>query len=437
MERMMAFVPRNIFIIGRGIFFPLPIVTNKTLQYKKVMNKYFGLSIFFFIHSCSSPLKQNEFQLNVNLSSKNVDYVVLSYLDHTMEIVSDTLYTKIDKNLVFTGMVKGFTHAWIENNLVKDSSVDDPNRLSIFLEPGLQEISLEENEFKNALLKGSKTHLEHTRFIEEKKKITGERKKWIENRNNYFSKYISNPSDSISKFRMDSIVNLLRLKNNEINTLKLKFIEKNPDSYMSVYDLYSFLKVNNITYERANYLYENLSTSVKKSLYGKLVLEQIEATQKAQEGKRAMSFEGVTHTGKKIKLEDFRGKYVLLDFWAGWCKPCKALHPDLKEIYETYHPKGLEIIGVSFDKDEQTWKTSIEQENLDQWLHLYDGYKNIGKNNSISQKFNVTPIPAYILIDDRGIISGRYLGADKENKDNSKNIDDLKEDLENIFGNSL
>ncbi|XLS28300.1 TlpA family protein disulfide reductase [Flavobacteriaceae bacterium M23B6Z8] len=397
------------------------------------MNKYFGLLIFFIVSSCSSPLKPNQFQLDVSLSAKNTDYIVLSYLDHTLKTVSDTIYTKINKDLVFQGMVNGFTHAWIESNLVKDSSVDDPNRLSIFLESGLQEISLTENEFKNATLKGSKTHLEHEHFIEEKKKITGERKRWIDERNAYFSEYISNPSDSVSKFRMDSIVNLLRENSNEVNTIKLSLIEKNPESYLSVYNLHSFLKVNNITHERANSLYENLSTSVKESIYGKLVSQQLKSTLLAQEGKRAVSFKGMTQNGEKIALEDFEGKYVLLDFWAGWCKPCKALHPELKELYEKYHSQGLEIIGVSFDKDQQTWKTSIEQEQLDQWLHLYDGYKNIGKNNSISQKFNVTPIPAYILIDDRGIIAGRYLGADKENKDQTKNIEDLKEKLAMIF----
>ena len=118
--------------------------------------------------------------------------------------------------------------------------------------------------------------------------------------------------------------------------------------------------------------------------------------------------------GTPRKLSDYVGKgdYVLVDFWASWCGPCRAEMPNVVSLYEKYHKKGLEIVGISFDEDETTWKNAVKTMNMT-WpqaseLRSWD--------NIMTQKYGVTSIPYTILIDSNGTIIGQQLrGEELEN----------------------
>lgn len=118
----------------------------------------------------------------------------------------------------------------------------------------------------------------------------------------------------------------------------------------------------------------------------------------------------------------------MLDFGAAWCVSCAKEIPEVKRIYDNYHSKGLEIIGISFDKKKSSWIENIKKEKLN-WHHIYEGMSNVGKGGSISKSYYVQPIPAYILIDENGIIIDRYRGADKDNK----SLNDLEEKLKTLL----
>ena len=127
-------------------------------------------------------------------------------------------------------------------------------------------------------------------------------------------------------------------------------------------------------------------------------------------------------------MNQFKGKTVLLDFGAGWCVPCKKEIPEVKRIYDKYHSKGLEIIGISLDNDKTSWKETIQDEKLD-WHHIYVGSDNSRERGSINSFYRVRAIPAYILIDKNGIIVDRYRGADE----NDKSLKDLEAKLETLL----
>jgi len=192
-----------------------------------------------------------------------------------------------------------------------------------------------------------------------------------------------------------------------------------------------FAAVNRLNIQQELALFKQVRDDMRKTMprsdfYGQFrqgvdQLEQQEIAMKLQQEEAArlagmLPIGGVapeirqqTPDGGTFALSDLRGKYVLVDFWASWCRPCRMENPNVKRVYDMYNKKGFEILGVSLDRDHAAWVKAIQDDGLP-WKHVSD----IGFwNNAAAQEYGVTGIPYTVLVDRDGKILDKGLRGEQ------------------------
>ncbi|GAB1473513.1 hypothetical protein MASR2M69_09540 [Bacteroidota bacterium] len=201
----------------------------------------------------------------------------------------------------------------------------------------------------------------------------------------------------------------------------ISYVRNNPSDFCSVFLLFE-LANSPLPYARAedlwSELFSGLSENVKSSHAGVIYRSNLDKKERNEIMTKSVS---VGKTFKDFTLKDMNGnevkmsrclsdkKYILLDFWASWCGPCRAENPNVLKAYNKFHDKGFDVVAVSLDDSKEQWINAIKKDNMP-WIHLSDlkGWK-----SEVAGIYGVTAIPASFLLDSNGVIVATNLRGEK------------------------
>ena len=289
---------------------------------------------------------------------------------------------------------------------------------ALVLESGKTNVTIYKDSIYKSIIKGGENNSIFNKYKDGYQnlveKVTSLREEYMASRNNI---------EAVKRIQKQNVELRLELKNYGLN-----FLTQHPDTDFSLMLLESITLQKEFDAKLANEILEKIPNKISNRQYNIEVMQKINfninnALSKAvvEVNSIAPDFTAPDPEGNQITLSEILGKVTILDFWASWCRPCRLENPNFVKLYDKYHEKGLNIISVSLDRENQKsrWIKAIEKDNLS-WYNV----SNLKYwQDPVALMYNISSIPATFILDDKGtIIATRLRGSALEKK-----IDELFE----------
>jgi peroxiredoxin len=267
--------------------------------------------------------------------------------------------------------------------------------------------------FSNSKVVGSRSHDEHVKVTALLKPIVD---KEMELEKQY--RELAKAKDEAGMKEMQKKFKEL---NNERKNIYSNYVKQNPTSPYAIFAVSGFAGWD-IDAAETEPLFKLLPATVQTSPTGKTLATRLDIAKKTSVGVMAMDFTQNDTAGVAVSLSSLRGKYVLVDFWASWCGPCRGENPNIVKAFNQYKDKGFHILGVSLDRPGQKdkWMKAIHDDNLT-WTHVSDLQF---WDNAVAKQYGIQGIPYSFLLDPTGKIIAKNLRGEE-----------LQKKLAEIFGN--
>lgn len=349
-----------------------------------------GVGAFALMAACTSK-PSNEFTINGETDLKDGEMIYLTYSVSSDSTHNDSVAVANGK-FVFAGTLD---HPYAAKISANGENGNSQKSRRFMIEPSVITISLTGDDYGNAQVEGSQLTLQfdsvYNYVAESESKMMA------------IQQETQNLQEGDS-LKMKELENKFEELYNDQEAFQLNFAKTHPASYVSP------IVLRGIIYNRClaelQEIYGSWTPEVQASAPN--IAEFIAAMENVQPGKPAIEIAGQDQNDAEVKLSDLKGKVVLLDFWATWCRPCRASLPHVKQVYEKYNDKGLEVLCVSLDRDESAWKDFIANsgQGMEKYHHVYE--RGCGWDSKDAANYAVKSIPAKFLIDRDGKIIGKY-----------------------------
>ncbi|MBC5991729.1 TlpA disulfide reductase family protein [Pontibacter cellulosilyticus] len=341
----------------------------------------------------SASNEADEFVIQGKIENATASQVYLAELGEQQFIPRDTAELEKDGSFKFKGNITEPTFYRI--------SLDQQNGVMLVLDSGKIKLNADAKDLNGSVkIEGSE---ESVLFQQLNKLVNENRMKQMELEQRFNQAMQNGQEEEAEKIRQEYMAMQKETK---------KFLAQHPASIASAFGTASLIDPLN-DFAFADSMANLYSQNIPNSKYTKMLNERLKPLRSTAIGQMAPDISLPSPDGGTQSLSALRGKYVLIDFWASWCGPCRVENPNVVKMYNKYKGKGFEIFGVSLDQSREKWLAAIEKDKLT-WPHVSDLK---GWESSAAQLYNVTAIPQTVLVDPQGKIIAKGLrGAELEAK---------------------